>query len=267
MNPIHFSKYQGTGNDFIMIDNRELIFDRKDLDLVRKLCHRKFGIGSDGLILIENNLEFDFDMIYFNPDGSQSLCGNGSRCAVMFARSLGIVEDSTNFLTIEGPLEAKIRNNKIHLQMPDVNGITITHHRDLFIHTGSPHYIQFVTDVHTINVVQAGKEIRYSPEFMPGGTNVNFVQQTGPGHIFVRTYERGVENETLSCGTGVTASALAAGSALENGELHVQTQGGSLAVQFRQEEKGQFRNIILIGPAEKVFDGVIDGKSLKVTRI
>jgi len=252
-----FSKYQGTGNDFIMIDNRDSIIKRNDLKLIEKLCDRKFGIGSDGLILIEKHLEYDFEMVYFNPDGSQSLCGNGSRCAVMFANSLDIINKETTFLTIEGPLYALIKNKKVHLKMPDVKGVISTENNDLFINTGSPHYIRFVKDVQHIDVYQTGKEIRESPEFEPNGTNVNFVQLQEDNQIFVRTFERGVENETLSCGTGVTASALATGLDMKNGTIDINTLGGILTVQFDQIEKGEFRNIFLIGPAEKVFEGTI----------
>jgi len=241
-----------------MIDNRKKVVDHNDLNLIKRLCDRKFGIGSDGLILIEDNREYDFEMVYFNPDGTQSLCGNGSRCAVRFANSLGIIKNSTNFLTIEGPLDAQINGINIRLKMPDVNGVSTTKNQDLFINTGSPHYIRFVEDVKAIDVYHAGREIRNSPEFMPGGTNVNFIQLKKPDHISVRTYERGVENETLSCGTGVTASALAVGLKMKNGEIHIKTPGGDLSVQFEQVEKGIFRNIFLIGPAEKVFEGTID---------
>jgi diaminopimelate epimerase len=254
----NFSKYQGTGNDFIMIDNRDSIIKRNNLKLIERLCDRKFGIGSDGLILIEKHLEYDFEMVYFNPDGSQSLCGNGSRCAVMFANSLGIINNETEFLTIEGPLYALIKEDKVHLKMPDVNSVISTENKDLFINTGSPHYIQFVSDVQHIDVYQMGKEIRESQEFKPYGTNVNFVQLKDENQIFVRTFERGVENETLSCGTGVTASALASGLDLKNGIINIKTLGGILNVHFDQIEKGKFRNIFLIGPAEKVFEGVIE---------
>ena len=176
----------------------------------------------------------------------------------MFARSLGIIMDTTNFYTIEGPLTAQISGDKVYLKMPDVDGISITEKEDVFINTGSPHYIQFVEDVELVDVYGTGKRIRNSSEFSPTGTNVNFVQRIEPDHIFVRTYERGVENETLSCGTGVTASALAAGSGSRKGKIHIKTQGGDLAVTFEQVEKDQFRNIFLIGPAEKVFEGTID---------
>lgn len=254
---LKFSKYQGTGNDFVMIDNRNGIFEDNQFDLIGKLCDRKFGIGSDGLILIEDHSDYDFEMIYINPDGSKSLCGNGSRCAVMFAHDLGIIKHETTFLTIEGPLKAIIVKELVHLGMPDVTTIESTQDQDIFLNTGSPHYVRFVENVKLYDVLQNGKRIRESDEFMPDGTNVNFVQLKDNGKIFVRTFERGVENETLSCGTGVTASALAAGKNNKNGEVDITTLGGNLTVRFEQVQDGVFKNIFLIGPAVKVFEGSI----------
>jgi diaminopimelate epimerase len=254
---LNFSKYQGTGNDFVMIDNRIGIFNHNDPELIARLCDRKFGIGSDGLILIEDHSEYDFEMIYINPDGSKSLCGNGSRCAVMFAHHLNMIEFETTFLTIEGPLHAIIETDLDHIRMPDVKNIIPTEKKDLFLNTGSPHYVRFVENVENYSILETGKEIRESNEFAPEGTNVNFVQLKNKGEIFVRTYERGVENETLSCGTGVTASALAYGKNLKKGEVRIMTLGGELTVRFEQVQEGVFQNIYLIGPAEKVFDGII----------
>jgi diaminopimelate epimerase len=254
---LKFSKYQGTGNDFIMIDNRKGVFDYNNFELIERLCDRKFGIGSDGLILIEDHPDYDFEMIYINPDGSKSLCGNGSRCAVRFARDLNLIDNKTTFLTIEGPLHAIIEKKLIHLGMPDVKNIISTKKEDLFLNTGSPHYVRFVEDVEGYDVFQTGREIRESNEFAPDGTNVNFVQMKNKGEIFVRTYERGVENETLSCGTGVTASALAFAKKIKKGEVKIKTLGGELNVRFEQVQKGVFQNIYLIGPAEKVFEGIV----------
>lgn len=254
MPSIRFEKYQGTGNDFIMIDNRQSVFDRNDISLIERLCDRKFGIGADGLILIEDHQPHDFHMIYFNPDGTQSLCGNGSRCAVMFAHSLGIIRKEAEFLTIEGTLTAFIEEQRVHLRMPDVKGYS-SHADDLFLDTGSPHFIRFVDHVEGIDVYKKGKEIRHRMEFGPGGTNVNFVEKRSDDHIYVRTYERGVENETLSCGTGVTAAALATGLRSEKGHVRIDTRGGELMVSFEADGKGGFTNIFLIGPAEKVFEG------------
>lgn len=257
MRVVNFEKYQGTGNDFIMIDNRDLIFPADDRSLIGSLCHRKFGIGADGLILIQNHPAYDFEMIYYNPDGTQSLCGNGSRCAVRFSQALGIIQKSTTFKTIEGPLYAEIRNQRVHLKMPDVKGMDYFG-EDLFINTGSPHYVRFVSDAERTDVYQEGKSIRYSSDFHPLGTNVNFVQKTGKQTIYVRTYERGVEDETLSCGTGVTASALAVGSREGKDHIYIRTRGGDLEVSFKQAGNGVFKDIYLIGPAEKVFSGRVE---------
>lgn len=256
MSQLIFSKYQGTGNDFIMVDNRNHLIDRSNLDLIKQLCDRKFGIGSDGLILIENHRSHDFEMVFFNPDGSQSLCGNGSRCAVKYANSLGIIDNEANFLTIEGPLYAFLKNDLVHLKMPDVSKVT-PFDGDWFIHTGSPHYVRQVSDVEQVDVQADGRSIRYCSDFGDGGTNVNFMQLLDHQHIFVRTYERGVENETLSCGTGVTASALAIGFESGKGPVKISTRGGELSVDFEKLESGGFTNIYLIGPAEKVFEGAI----------
>jgi diaminopimelate epimerase len=176
----------------------------------------------------------------------------------MFANELGLIKDETIFLTIEGPLQASIHGKNVHLQMPDVEEIIATEKDDLFINTGSPHYVRFVDDVQKVDVNHTGKAIRYSKEFNPDGTNVNFVELENDNEIFVRTFERGVENETLSCGTGVTASALATGRELKSGKINIKTLGGNLAVEFEQIDKGKFQHIYLIGPAEKVFEGQIE---------
>ena len=204
---IKFDKYQGTGNDFIIIDNRNIHFDKNNIELVQHLCDRKFGIGSDGFILIENHAELDFDMIFFNPDGSQSFCGNGSRCAMAFAKELGLISDFAKFNSTDGYHEASINSNGlVKLKMHNVSNIEVSesHH---YMDTGSPHYNCFEKNIDTIDVVARGREIRYNQRFKEIGTNVNFIEQLSRG-IKVRTYERGVENETLSCGTGVTACAL-----------------------------------------------------------
>jgi diaminopimelate epimerase len=239
-----------------MIDNRDHIIDNTNLDIVRKLCDRKFGIGSDGLILIENHDTYDFEMIFYNPDGSQSLCGNGSRCAVKFAHSLSIIHDEAHFFTIEGPLFAFLRKDLVHLKMPDVNEVTCIDN-DWFINTGSPHYVRLVTDVESVDVFSEGRDIRYHSDFSPGGTNVNFMQLLDPQHLYVRTYERGVENETLSCGTGITAAALAIGFRSGQSPVKISTKGGQLSVDFKKQEQKGFTEIYLIGPAEKVYDGSI----------
>lgn len=251
---LSFYKYQGTGNDFVMIDDRNEIFPEKDLKLVQLLCDRKFGIGADGLILIRNKEDFDFEMIYFNADGSQSMCGNGARCAVAFSKFLGIIEEKTSFLAIDGPHTAEISDGLVSLGMGDVSSLANAD-QDFFVNTGSPHHVRFVENVEEYPVVTTGAEIRYSKTYEPKGTNVNFVTPISTDQIHVRTYERGVENETLSCGTGVTACALVYGYQNRLNEVKIKTPGGDLKVQFVAAADGSFKNIVLIGPAEQVFQG------------
>jgi diaminopimelate epimerase len=254
---ISFNKYQGTGNDFIMIDDRSADFPLKNLSLVAKLCDRKFGIGADGLILIRPTPDYDFDMIYYNADGSQSMCGNGARCAVAFAKHLGIVQDKASFLAIDGPHQATIKEELVELGMGDVS-VLKNEGKDYFVNTGSPHHVRFVEDVLQYPVVAEGAKIRYSKGYEPQGTNVNFVTKLDEDQIMIRTYERGVENETLSCGTGVTACALVFGAQNSLNEVKIKTPGGNLKVSFSSKGDGSYENIVLIGPAEKVFEGVLE---------
>jgi len=252
---IHFYKYQATGNDFVMIDNRMGVFDKENIPVIKKICDRRFGVGADGLILIEEHPEADFNMIYYNSDGSQSWCGNGSRAAVMFARDLGIVEDEIFFMSINGLLSARIQNQVVQLKMPDVEGIE-EYKEDYFLDTGAPHYVRFTSHVEQIPVEKEGCEIRYNPDFKEGA-NANFAEITGDNSIFVRTYERGVEAETYSCGTGVTACALAGSNQGLRSPVTVKTRGGQLEVSFEKKRKNRFSNIYLTGPAIKVFEGNI----------
>lgn len=261
MERIKFYKYQGTGNDFIMIDDRTANFDLQDHKLVEKLCHRRFGIGADGLILIRNHPEADFEMVYFNSDGYlTTLCGNGSRCAVHFAHHLGIISETAVFETVEGSLDASIKKGLVYLHMPDVHGVKDKGDA-FFIHSGSPHHICFVDGLEQFDVFKSGRAIRYSDAYGESGTNVNFVEPVSKDEIFVRTYERGVENETLSCGTGVTASAIAFG--LQNGRtsVKIKTLGGDLEIRFKKIHKDHITGIYLIGPAQMVFKGEIDLRS------
>ncbi|UJP65711.1 diaminopimelate epimerase [Mongoliitalea daihaiensis] len=254
---ILFYKYQGTGNDFVMIDDRESTFPIDNLALVRSLCDRKFGIGADGLIAVRTHDSFDFEMIYFNADGSQSMCGNGARCAVAFAHFLGIIGKKTSFLAIDGPHAAWINNPAwVALEMSPVKSLEIKDN-DHFVNTGSPHHVQFVEHIHDFPVVDTGAKIRYDQSYAPNGTNVNFLSPISTEEIYVRTYERGVENETLSCGTGVTACALVFGKAVGIEKVFIQTLGGKLEVSFTSREDGSFDNIILSGPAEQVYQGKI----------
>lgn len=255
MQTIDFYKYQGTGNDFVMIDDRKELFDLKDHALIAHLCDRKFGIGADGLILIRHHDEADFEMIYYNADGHlTSLCGNGSRCAVKFASQLGIVEGECSFMTVEGILKAKIEEKLVHIKMPDVRDVE-THPDHYFLNTGSPHHICYVNNIEKYDVFHEGRKIRQGAPYFEKGSNVNFVQPLDNSAIFVRTYERGVEDETLSCGTGVTAAALVQGVKGASSPVKVKTLGGDLQISFQKMEDGRFTDIYLIGPAVKVFRG------------
>jgi len=252
----NFYKYQGTGNDFIFIDNRKKVFDYQDKAKITYLCHRKFGVGADGLVLIENHSEFDFEMIFFNPDGSQSFCGNASRCTIIFTQKLGLINDKARFLAVDGEHEGFIKNELVHLKMNDVENIE-TLGEDCYLNTGSPHYIQYVEELENFPVLEKGKSIRYSQPYGEKGTNVNFVKLEPNNVVSVRTYERGVENETLSCGTGVTAVALAASLKNYSSPVKIKTLGGNLQVSFKREN-GKFSQIYLIGPAKLVFEGQIE---------
>ena len=257
---LNFEKYQATGNDFVMIDNRDDFFDKDNKGLISKLCNRRFGIGSDGLILIEEDDKYDFRMEFFNPDSSKSLCGNGSRCAVRFAKSIGMVKNETEFSAFDGVHEATVKGELVSLKMRDVSSVILMHD-GFFMNTGSPHFVQFVAKINQYNVQREGKKIRHGGLFGTSGTNVNFVEEKGDDTIFVRTYERGVENETLSCGTGVTAAALASSYKMLKSPVKIKTRGGNLQVAFQQSGNNSFKDILLTGPAEKVFEGSISIKS------
>ncbi|REE05860.1 diaminopimelate epimerase [Marinoscillum furvescens] len=253
---ISFHKYQGTGNDFVMIDDRQRTFPEDNSEVIGFLCDRKMGVGADGVILIQEHPEHDFRMIYYNPDGSKSLCGNGSRCAIAFAKALGMIGDKTVFETTDGVHDAFIQGEIVHFHLHDVN--TVEHQgNDFFIDTGSPHHVQLVEDVAAVEIVSEGSAIRYDEKYSPGGTNVNFLQQQ-ESQISVRTYERGVEGETLSCGTGVTACALAASFLNYESPVSVETKGGQLSVSFEKKGEQHFENIYLAGPAKKVFEGIVE---------
>lgn len=254
---IRFSKYQGTGNDFIMIDDRAEQFPVSQ-PLIEFLCHRRFGIGADGLILLRNAEGYDFRMVYFNADGREgSMCGNGGRCTVRFAQDLGLFEENTTFIAVDGEHKAVACEEEIFLNMSNVSG-SQQDGKDDFLNTGSPHYVTFTENIEEVDVVTEGKKIRYGDVYGPkGGTNVNFVQVLGEQSLYVRTYERGVEDETYSCGTGVTACALMAYQRLQMTEpISVKTRGGNLRVSFVPHTDGTFDSIYLIGPAVKVFEGV-----------
>lgn len=256
---IPFQKYQGTGNDFIIIDNRSGTYDNITESQVRHLCDRHFGIGADGLMLFNLKPGYDFEMKYYNADGRESsMCGNGGRCIIRFAIDLGIHQFTYRFWAPDGEHEAEIDNhNKIRLKMHDVKQIE-DHDNYIIINTGSPHFVKFANDVMNIDVVETGRDIRNSKSFQKEGINVNFVESTGEDSILVRTYERGVEDETLSCGTGVTAAALvSAHNSRGFNRVEVTTPGGNLSVEFTKLSDSEFENIWLCGPAEFVFRGEV----------
>jgi len=264
-----FYKYHGTGNDFVMIDDRAEAFDLTDQARIAHLCHRRFGIGADGLILLRNREGYDFEMVYFNSDGRpSSMCGNGGRCTVAFAKYLGVIDNETTFLAVDGPHEARVEaDGTVRLKMQDVAPAqpapVYDELGDVYLHTGSPHHVRFldVSEGHSLaefDVYGQGHEIRYDQAYDPAGTNVNFVEApTEPSQPWaVRTYERGVENETYSCGTGVTAVALAASTLGATSPVRLSTPGGLLEVTFAQHATG-FSDVWLSGPAVLVFSGKI----------
>ncbi len=252
-----FFKYQGTGNDFILIDNRVPNFPKDNTKLIARLCDRKFGIGADGLILLEEAEKADFKMVYFNADGHESsMCGNGGRCIVAFAARLGVIDKEARFMAIDGYHEARIEDRMIHLKMQDVVRIEV-YEDHVFLDTGSPHHVQMETDLESLDIKKEGAALRYG-KYGASGSNINFVTKESD-HVFsVRTYERGVEDETLSCGTGVTAVALAMHKTKRSGSQRIKlyTPGGTLYVAFT-ESNGGYSDITLEGPATYVFKGEI----------
>jgi len=253
-----FYKYQGTGNDFVMVDNRQNIFPKNNTKLVARFCDRKFGIGADGLILLENSKSADFKMVYFNADGNTStMCGNGGRCLVAFAEYLGIISNRASFEAIDGLHEATIENDSINLKMINVDTIN-QFEEHLFLDTGSPHHVTFVDTIKNVNVKISGRKIRYGAPYFEKGSNVNFVEKIDENTFKVRTYERGVEDETLSCGTGVTAVAIASHKAkkTKNTTVIIETPGGMLEVSF-DFDNNTYKNVFLKGAATLVFKGEI----------
>lgn len=257
---IPFYKYQGAGNDFILIDNRKKEYNQLSHNNIKTICDRRFGIGGDGLMLLQDHKGYDFEMLYFNADGKPgSMCGNGGRCIVAFAKFLGIVDTETDFLAVDGPHYARIssKGNWVDLQMIDV--ANIDKDGDAFVlNTGSPHYVEQVNDLEKLDVYLEGKSIRNNEIYKEQGINVNFIEDKGD-HLFVRTYERGVEDETYACGTGVTAVALSMAKYKgQSGHIStpVKVLGGDLRIDF-DYQNDVFTNIFLCGPAEQVFSGTI----------
>lgn len=259
---INFSKYQGTGNDFVIIDNREhnIVLTTEQIAFI---CDRKKGIGADGLMLLGNKQGYDFSMTYYNANGLEgSMCGNGGRCLTQFAYDIGLHKKHFSFIAIDGPHEASINEDGwVYLKMCDVHAVEKNIDGDVtffVLNTGSPHYIEKVDSINSVDVFGLGQMIRYNERFKLEGINVNFVQQQDD-KIFVRTYERGVENETLSCGTGVTAAALISGiEKLGEQTIQIETLGGKLAVRFNNKGDQIFDNIWLMGPGTFVFNGTIE---------
>ncbi|WP_430615379.1 diaminopimelate epimerase [Flavobacterium sp. JP2137] len=258
-NTRHFYKYHGTGNDFIMIDNRDLCFPKDNHDLIAHWCNRRLGIGADGLILIEADSETDFGMVYYNSDGRpSSMCGNGGRCIVAFAKQLGMITDRCLFSAVDGLHRATIdAQGIVSLQMTAVDTV-VDQGDSTFLNTGSPHHVQLVSDLAHCDVYTLGKQIRESPRYQPGGTNVNFVEKIDDTTFAIRTYERGVEAETWSCGTGATAVAIAMSHHLHTtaSEVTILVKGGRLSVKFTKVGNA-YTDVFLTGPATRVFDGLI----------
>jgi len=256
---VKFQKYQGTGNDFIMIDNRYQKIKLNQSEIAR-LCHRKFGIGANGLIYLQEKTGYDFEMIYFNSDGNESsMCCNGGRCLIRFAKHLGLISSQCKFMAIDGEHEGEILNDElVSLKMKNVDEIHLNE-KAAILNTGSPHYVALSDNVSKIDIIEEARKIRYSEMFAKEGININFVEQKNENTIYVRTYERGVEDETLSCGTGVVAACLATVYLKKQdvSEMNIETLGGKLRVKFAPAKTG-FENIFLIGPAEKVFEGMME---------
>ena len=255
-----FYKYHGTGNDFVIIDNREHLFPDSS-ELIKRLCDRRFGIGADGLMTLTKVVDYPFAMRYYNSDGNESsMCGNGGRCIVAFANKLGLIKDGADFLAIDGPHEAYMPTaDYVKLRMQDVERIH-NYGEDFFVDTGSPHYVRFMEEIDNMDVRAEGKSVRNSKKFENEGTNVNFVRILANGEIKMRTYERGVEDETWSCGTGTVASAIITAYKFQPdiNSFSVTAPGGHLKVNFERKGPEEFKNIWLEGPATFVYQGIIE---------
>jgi len=258
MSVVHFYKYQATGNDFLLIDNRQKNH-AFTADQVAALCHRRFGIGADGIILLNLDPQTDFRMVYRNADGSESFCGNGCRAIVDFAHRLGHIGKTTTFTAHDGTHVAQIlEDGNIRVSLRDVAASEEKTPGEFFINTGTEHHVRFVTGLDTYPVVDEGRKLRYNRELYPRGTNANFVEKIGEQVAF-RIYERGVEDETLSSGSGATASALVAANRYNlSSPLLVKARGGFLLIEFKRQNDGSFTGVYFIGPAQLVFETRID---------
>ncbi len=261
---INFFKYQGAGNDFVVLDNMSGAFDRLTPEHVAYLCDRRFGIGADGLLLLsKSDAPFDFRMEYYNQDGSRaSFCGNGARCICAFAVFRGVVCAGTEFSFIadDGEHKATVSETAdwVDLQMIPVKSVTKEPDGAFVLNTGVPHYVKFVDDLENLDIMNVAPSIRYSEAYKPNGVNVNFVHVVSGDHIAIRTYERGVEAETLACGTGITAASIASSFVTGSQNFKVDAKGGGLKVSFCRNDDGTFSDVCLSGPAKKVFEGSID---------
>lgn len=259
-----FTKYHGTGNDFIIIDDRQNRFPHDRQEQIAAICTRRFGIGADGLMLLRKHPHYDFEMRYFNADGkTSSMCGNGGRCIAHFAQSIGVALAEMTFIAIDGVHKATIHNQIVSLNMQDVNKVQFPDKHSYVLDTGSPHFVAIRNGVMSNHAfVSDAKKIRDSQPFAAQGINVNFIEFIDDREIAIRTYERGVEDETYSCGTGAVAAALttalAKGLSIGQHLVKLQTKGGELQVSFNLLDDQQFKNISLTGPAIAVFSGEIE---------
>ena len=255
---IKFYKYHGAGNDFIIVDDR-LPNHSFSKNKIKEICDRKTGVGSDGFILLRNHEKYDFEMIYYNSDGKiSSMCGNGGRCIVHFAYYLKIIKKYTIFLAVDGPHEAKIiKNTIVILKMNNVDEIIKCKYYT-FIYSGSPHHIIEKSKINLIDVRLIGSKIRNSQSYSPNGVNVNFIKKISSEEFIIRTYERGVEDETLSCGSGAVASAIAMHNRgrTSNNKIKIKTLGGDLIICFTFNKT--YSDVTLEGPVKQVFKGEID---------
>lgn len=254
---MNFYKYHGAGNDFILVDNREGFFPKNDERFIKLICHRHLGIGADGVILLENDDEHEFKMVYFNSNGrAGTMCGNGGRCIVKFASDLGVIAgEECVFSAVDGTHHAIINGDQVKLEMVDVDTID-RYEEDYVLNTGSPHYVRVVNNLSAIDIYEEGFSIRHRKDFAKEGINVNFVQAKA-NTIEVGTFERGVEDVTMACGTGVVAAALALHK-YDNTEHTspqiVETAGGILTVYYKMTDDG-YTDIFLEGPVTRIFKG------------